>query len=123
MIEFHKKWIEQCEAAHRIRDEFGAEKALGYLIGEKLACFIREADQRPEFQEELPGFAAAIKQMFDQEDIANYLESLKRVGPLCHTLTDEQYELFEEAGAVDVSPARWAEDVLVIERIKGLILE
>lgn len=123
MIEFHKIWIEQCEAARRIKDEYGTEKALGYLIGEKLACFVREAGTRPEFQQELPGFAAEVKQVFEQAEIANYLESLRRVGPLCHTLTDEQYELFEEAGAVDVSPTHWAEDVLVIERIKELIVE
>ena len=32
MIDFHKIWIEQCEAARSIREEFGIEKALGYLI-------------------------------------------------------------------------------------------
>jgi hypothetical protein len=36
MREFHKIWIEQCEAARDIREGFGVEKALGYLIGEKL---------------------------------------------------------------------------------------
>ncbi len=36
MIEFHKVWIEQCEAARDIREAFGLEKAIGYLVGEKL---------------------------------------------------------------------------------------
>ena len=33
MIEFHKIWIEQCGATRDIRDDFGLEKTLGYLIG------------------------------------------------------------------------------------------
>jgi hypothetical protein len=28
-------WIEQCEAAEEIREIFGKEKAIGYLVGEK----------------------------------------------------------------------------------------
>ena len=35
MIEFQKIWIDQCEAALDIKDAFGLEKAIGYLIGEK----------------------------------------------------------------------------------------
>ena len=35
MTEFHKTWIEQCEAAEQIGDEFGTQKALDYLVGEK----------------------------------------------------------------------------------------
>ena len=33
-MEFHKIWIEQCEAARGIEVEFGTERALDYLIGE-----------------------------------------------------------------------------------------
>ncbi|MGH7354686.1 MAG: hypothetical protein ACRELS_08960 [Candidatus Rokuibacteriota bacterium] len=36
MREVHEIWIEQCEAAWDIREAFGLQKALGYLIGEKL---------------------------------------------------------------------------------------
>jgi hypothetical protein len=32
-IEFHKIWIEQCEAAGGIRERFGLQNALQYLIG------------------------------------------------------------------------------------------
>jgi hypothetical protein len=52
VIEFHKIWIEQCAAAQDIRDGFGNEKALGYLIAEKLVNFVRAADTRPEFARE-----------------------------------------------------------------------
>ncbi len=34
MIEFHKIWIEQCEAAEGIKEQFGAKDAARYLIGD-----------------------------------------------------------------------------------------
>ena len=40
MIEFHKIWIDQCEAARDIREGFGLEKVIGYLIGEKSLNFL-----------------------------------------------------------------------------------
>jgi len=39
-IEFHKIWIEQCAAAEDIRDHFGPDDTLSYLIGEKLDTFL-----------------------------------------------------------------------------------
>jgi len=47
MIEFHKVWIEQCEAARDIRGSFGLEKAIGYLVGEKLLNFLEVSDEDP----------------------------------------------------------------------------
>lgn len=37
--EFHKIWIDQCAATEGIREKFGLEDALNYLIGEKLFSF------------------------------------------------------------------------------------
>jgi len=68
MGEFHEIWIEQCEAARDIREAFGLQKALGYLIGEKLLNFLRAADEDPAFAGELPRFVAEIKQIFDRAD-------------------------------------------------------
>ena len=68
MEEFHEIWIEQCEAARDIREAFGLQKALGYLIGEKLLNFLRAADEDPAFAGELPRFVAEIKQIFDRAD-------------------------------------------------------
>jgi hypothetical protein len=36
-IQFHKIWIDQCEATEGIREHFGLQNALDYLIGEKLS--------------------------------------------------------------------------------------
>ena len=42
--EFHKIWIDQCEAAEQIEADYGTEKALGYLIGEKFLNFLEAAE-------------------------------------------------------------------------------
>ena len=63
MREFHKIWIDQCEAAGEIREGFGLRKALGYLIGEKLLTFLHAADQDPAFAGEVPSFVAEIREL------------------------------------------------------------
>jgi hypothetical protein len=122
MAEFHKIWIEQCEAARDIREAFGREKALGYLIGEKLLNFIRTADRHPEFAEELPMFIAEIKRIFQTWELREYLDGIRRVGALGHVCTDEEFDDLLAAGALDEDPVQGAEDVLIVERIKELLL-
>ena len=78
MIEFHKIWVEQCEAAEGIKEEFGSEKALGYLIGEKLLNFIEASDERPEFAAELSKFVQKIKSIFQPWEIAEYVSRKRR---------------------------------------------
>ena len=56
MGESHEIWIEQCEAARDIREAFVPQKALAYLIGEKVLNFLRAADHDPAFAGELPLF-------------------------------------------------------------------
>ena len=121
MGEFHEIWIEQCEAARDIREAFGLPKALGYLLGEKLLNFLRAADEDPAFGE-LPRFVAEIKQIFDRAEIETYLDTVHRVGALGHASSDEAYEEMREAGAIDEDPVRWAENILLIERAKELLL-
>ncbi len=58
---FRKIWVEQCEATERIEADYGTEKALGYLIGEKLLNFLEVAETKPEWQAEVPHFIARIK--------------------------------------------------------------
>ena len=84
MIEFHRLWIEQCDAAYAIKERFGNEKALGYLIGEKLMNFVRSADTRTEFAQELPEFVATINAIFKPEEIREYLDNVHRVGVFGH---------------------------------------
>ncbi len=122
MTDFHKIWIEQCEATRDIRDAFGLEKALGYLIGEKLLNFLEVADQDPLWAAEVPAFVAEIKEMFEPDEIQAYLNRVHRVGALGHTATDDAYEMMRDAGAVDENPVEWAEQILRLERAKKLLL-
>ncbi len=119
---FHKIWIEQCEGALEIREDFGLENALGYLIGEKLLMFVQMADKNPEFASELPAFVAEVKQIFQPYEIRQYLENIRQVGALGHVCSEEQIEDFREAGAIDEDPVSAAEDILTIERIKEMLL-
>ena len=122
MGEFHEIWIEQCEAARDIREAFGLQKALGYLIGEKLLNFLRAADEDPAFAGELPRIVAEIKRVFDRAEIETYLDNVQRVGALGHVASDEAYEEMREAGAIPEDPVEWAEEILLIERAKTLLL-
>jgi hypothetical protein len=65
-VDFHKVWIEQCEAARGIEDEFGTQKALDYLVGEKFLDFLAAAESDAAFQGEIPAFVAEIKTIFER---------------------------------------------------------
>ncbi len=78
-MDFHKIWEEQCEATRTIRERFGVENALDYLIGEKLLNFAKAADQDPDFAVELPRFQAAVWEIFNPYELRGYVASLKPV--------------------------------------------
>ena len=122
MIEFHKIWIDQCEAARDIREGFGPEKAIGYLIGEKFLNFLEASDRHPEFAAELPRFVEEIEQIFGPEEILAYLDGVRRVGALGHTASDEAYEEMRAAGAIPGDAVEWAEQILRLERTRALLL-
>ena len=82
---FQDIWKEHCEAARRVREQHGADSALGYLIGEKLMTYAETAVTRPEFARELPRFVAEIRSIFNTQEIRLYLEHLERM----HALEDE----------------------------------
>jgi hypothetical protein len=122
MRNFHEIWIDQCEAARDIRESFGPDKALGYLVGEKLINFLRAADQDPAFAGEVPRFVEEIQRIFDRAEIRTYLDTVRRVGALGHVASDEAYEMMRDAGAVPEDPVWWAEEILLVERAKTLLL-
>lgn len=123
MIEFHKNWMNQCEAAMKIEEEYNSQKALGYLIGEKLVEYIRVANTDPDFATEVPNFVAEVKRRFSQYKIRNYFANLRRVGPFGHIGTEEEVEFMRKSGMIFEDPVSGAEDVLIVESIKGMLLE
>lgn len=82
MTELHKIWIEQCEAAENIEDEFGTQQALDYLVGEKFLNFLEAAETDADFRSEISAFVAGIKTVFEQWQLAAYLlrRDLSRLG-------------------------------------------
>jgi hypothetical protein len=57
-----------------IEAEFGPEKTLSYLIGEKFLDFLDAADADPDFRAEIPAFVAEIKTIFERWQLAEYFE-------------------------------------------------
>jgi hypothetical protein len=78
-MSFHEIWAEQCQATREIKEHFGLQNALDYLLGEKLLNFADAADTHPEFAAELPRFQAAVWDIFNQYELAGYLTTLKPV--------------------------------------------
>jgi hypothetical protein len=77
-IEFHKIRIDQCAATEGIRDHFGLEDALDYLIGEKLFTFVMAPERDTDFAAEVPAFVQEIRRIFTPTEIRDYLDHLKR---------------------------------------------
>ena len=123
MTDFHKIWIEQCEASQSIREDFGIQKALGYLIGEKLLDFIRKSNKNPDFAGELPRFVEEIKSIYEPWELGDYLDNVRRVGVSGHIDSDEEIEIMRAAGMIEDDIVHAAEDVLIMERIKELLCD
>ena len=69
----HHIWMEQCEAAHTIRERYGVAAAFDYLVGEKLMTFATAAADHPEFARELPRFVSEVRRMFTADEIGVHL--------------------------------------------------
>jgi hypothetical protein len=118
-----KIWIEQCEAARRIEDEFGTDKALNYLVGEKFLNFLEAAEADAEFRSEVPAFAAEIRTIFERWQLAEFLETARQTEPFDPSIYDEE----EDPEVVEMERQenirRSANDLLLVERAKEWLLE
>jgi hypothetical protein len=117
-----KIWVEQCEAARRIEDEFGTDKALAYLVGEKFLNFLEAAETHPDFRAEIPAFAAEVKTIFERWQLAEFLETARQTEPFDPGIyEDEDPEDIEMHRQENVR--RSAQDLLLVEQAKGWLLE
>jgi hypothetical protein len=120
-MEPSKRWIEQCEAARGIEDEFGTPRALDYLVGEKFLNFLEAAETHPEFRAEIPEFVAEIRAIFEPWQLAEYLEVARQTGPFDPSLYDEEDpEVLEMERQADVRSC--ASDLLLVEQAKEWLL-
>jgi hypothetical protein len=122
-MNFCKIWIEQCEATRTIEDEFGTDRALSYLIGEKFLNFLQAAETHADFRAEIPAFVAEIKTIFERWQLAEYLEKARQREPFDPSLyeEDDDPEEIEMERQLDIREA--ANDLLLVERAKEWLLE
>ena len=118
----HKIWTEQCGATEDIREAFGLENALDYLIGEKLFTFLMVSERDPSFATELPAFVAEIRRIFSLAEISEYLDHLEREKFLASQepqLDDLDEDLDEEPWLEN--PNMGAEELLRFSRVRQLL--
>ena len=133
-MELHKIWIEQCEAARGIEDEFGTQQALEYLIGEKFLNFLEAAETDAEFRAEISPFVAKIKKIFERWQLAQYLETARETEPFDPSLFEPRSSplLGEEEVEFDAEEVeemrkddirQCTRDLLLVERAREWLLE
>jgi hypothetical protein len=123
-IQLHKIWIDQCEATEGIRDHFGLQNALDYLISEKLFHFVQAAEQHPEFAAELPAFVAEIQRLFTAAQIRDYLNELEKRKYLAPREPDPDLDDLDEEDDEELwleNPVMGAEELLRFFRIRQLL--
>jgi len=115
-------WIEKCDATRMIEDEFGTDKALRYLIGEKFLDYLEAAERLPDFRAEIPAFVAEIKTIFEPWQLAEYLATARQTEPFDPDIYEgEDPEYIEMERQDDLR--RPAADLLLVERAKEWLLE
>jgi hypothetical protein len=122
--EAHNIWTEQCAAAEDIRDSFGLENALDYLIGEKLFTFVTIAEREPSFALELPAFVAEIRGLFSVAEIDAYLNRLEREKFLAAQEPDLENDDSDEDPDKELwleNPIMGAEELLRFSRVRSLL--
>jgi hypothetical protein len=119
-----KVWIEQCEAARNIEDDYGTDKALDYLIREKFLNFLEAAETNAEFRAEIPAFVVEIKTIFERWQLAEELDSARHSEPFDPSIYEEDGEdpeMIEMERQLELE--RSAQDLLLVERAKEWLLE
>ena len=122
-MELCKVWIEQCDAARRIEDQFGVQDALAYLVGEKFLNFLEAAETHADFRAEIPAFVAEIKAIFEPWQLAEYLETARQTEPFDPALYDEDDDPEDVEMDRQEDIERSARDLLLVERARGWLLE
>jgi hypothetical protein len=109
--------MKQCEAARGIEQEFGKQRALDYLVGEKFLNYLEAADNDPTFRAEVPAFVAEIKSIFEPWQLAEYLEMARQTERFDPSIyEDDDPEIIEMEREADLR--RCAADLLLVEAAK-----
>jgi hypothetical protein len=124
MMEPCKIWIEKCDAARMIEDEFGTDKALTYLIGEKFLDYLEAAERLPDFRAEVPAFVAEIKTIFEPWQLAEFLKTARQTEPFDPSIYDDDEDMVAEDIEMERlnDLRRSAADLLLVERAREWLL-
>jgi hypothetical protein len=112
-----------CEAARGVEDDWGREKAMGYLIGEKFLNFLERAETDREWRQAIPNFVAEIKALFEPWQLAEFLDTPRRLGPLGHTVDEEGYKMLRGQWEEEERIRDDARNLILLEWAKELLLE
>lgn len=73
-----KKLIDQqCTATANIREEYGLQSAISYLIGEKFINCLKASERSKEHAEQIEYFAMKIKEEFQPYEITAFFDDTK----------------------------------------------
>jgi hypothetical protein len=124
-MDLSKIWTEQCDAARNIEDEHGTQPAVEYLIGEKFLNFIEASDDHEYFREQISAFVSEIKSIFEQWQLAAYLEVAKQSEPFDPAMfyEDEETDVEEVEDMRKNDIRRCSRDLLLLERAREWLLE
>jgi hypothetical protein len=134
VTEPRKIWVEQCEAAVNIEDEFGTQKSLEYLVGEKFLNFLEASETNADFRAEIPAFVERIKSIFENWQLAAYLETARETEPFdpglfeprSHPLLGEEEIEFDADEIEDMRKddiRQCTRDLLLVEWARDWLLE
>ena len=116
-----KIWVEVCDAARMIEDEFGTDKALRYLVAEKFLDYLQAAERLPDYRAELPAFVAEIKTIFEPWQLEECLATARQTEPFDPDMyEDEDPEYIEMERQDDLRES--AADLLLVERAREWLL-
>ncbi|MEJ2008853.1 MAG: hypothetical protein P8Z30_11975 [Acidobacteriota bacterium] len=114
-----QEWVQTAEG---ISEDFGTDKALGYLIGEKfyrLVSILHDArkqvdkEEAAEAEKLLLEFTALTKDAFESHQIREYFQSHPRLGVHGHIASEEQHAFLVEQGAIEHSIDTELRDALI----------
>jgi hypothetical protein len=113
----------QADAARGILEDFGPEKAMGYLIGEKFLNFLEVAETDRQWRQAIPGFVAEIKALFEPYQLAEFLNTPRRLGALGHVASEEAHRLFREELDEEQRVREDARNLTLLEWARELLLD
>ena len=111
------------QAAQGVDEDYGREKAMGYLIGEKFLTFLEGAETDREWREAIPAFVTEIKAIFEPWQLADFLNTPRRLGALGHASTEEGHRLLRAEWTKAERIREDARNMMLVEWAKELLLD